>query len=121
MQFYDEVRITINSGKWGDWVATGRREAWVPYWWPSGWNWWKGGSIIFRSDQNTTTLLFYKFKKIFKAKAGEPWRSRDQYWANAANIVLTVPVGTLIKDKDWKVLHIFAEDQASFSAYNTPK
>ncbi len=116
MQFYDEVKINIQSGKWWDWIATWRREAWVPYWWPAGGNWWKWGSIIFKSSKDENTLLPYRFRKIFKAKPGFPGRSKDQYWANAENITLSVPIWTLIKDKDWKILHVFSKDQQERTA-----
>lgn len=111
MQFYDEVKITVQSWKWWDGIATGRREAGVPYWWPAGGNWWKGWSIIFRSSKDENTLLAYKFRKIFKAKPGSPGRSKDQYWANAENIILPVPIWTLIKNIDWEIIYVFSKDK----------
>lgn len=112
MQFYDEVRISVESGKGGNGIASGRREAGIPFWWPSGGDGGKGGSMIFRANKDENTLLEYKYKKIFKAKNGEDGRTKDQYWANAEDFVLTVPVETLIKDAEtWKVLHHFSRDQ----------
>jgi len=116
MQFYDEVKITIQSWKWWDWIATGRREAWVPYGWPAGGNGWKWWSIIFRSSKDENTLLPYRFKKIFKAKPGFPGRSKDQYGANAEDIVLMLPIWTLIKDTNWNILHVFSKDQEERTA-----
>ena len=111
MQFYDEVEISIESWKWWNWLSSGRRESWIPYWWP---NWWDGGngwSIIFKASKDENTLLDYKYKKIFKAANGEDWRTKDQYWANASDLVLIVPVETMIKHAEtWRVLHHFVQD-----------
>ncbi|MDD3262642.1 MAG: GTPase ObgE [Candidatus Absconditabacteria bacterium] len=116
MQFYDEVKITIQSGKGGDGIATGRREAGVPYGGPAGGDGGKGGSIIFKASKDENTLLPYRFKKIFKAKPGFPGRSKDQYGANAENIILSVPIGTLIKDSNGEILYVFSKDQEERTA-----
>lgn len=112
MRFYDEVKIEITSGKWGDGVVSARREAFVPYGWPSGWNGGKGGSIIFVASNDENTLLRYRYKRKIQAMNGEPGRAREQYGANASDVLLTVPIGTLIKDAtSGIVLHVFSHDQ----------
>lgn len=116
MQFYDEVKIHIQSGKGGDGIATGRRESWVPYGWPAGGDWGKWWSIVFRASKDENTLLAYKYRKIFKAKPGFPWRSKDQYGANAENIILSVPVWTIIKDNEGNALHVFSKDKEERTA-----
>ena len=100
MQFYDEVSITIESWKWWDWIASGRRESGIPFWWPSWGDWWDWGSVFFVASKDENTLIDYKFKKHFKAKAWEPGRTKDQYWAHWENLDLIVPVWTMIKDKE---------------------
>lgn len=110
MQFYDEVKIFVQSGKWGDGCATGRREAWVPYGGPSGGNGGDGGSVIFIASKDENTLLPFKYKKIFKAHYGEPGRGKDQYGANAADLELKVPIGTMVKDLDGNIMHVFSRD-----------
>lgn len=117
MQFYDEVKINIKSGKWWDWVACGRRESTVPHWWPSGWDGWHGWSIIFVASKDENTLLAYKYQKNFKAKYGENWKSKDKYWANSEDLTLPVPVGTIIKDANsMQVLYTFTEDKEKWTA-----
>lgn len=98
MQFYDEVKIFIASGKWGDGIASGRRESWIPFGGPSGGDGGDGGSVYFVASKDENTLIDYKYKKNFKAKPGEPWRTKDQYGAHGGNLELVVPVGTMIKD-----------------------
>ena len=56
--------------------------------------------------------MAYRYRAIFKAKPGSPGRGKDQYGANADDITLTVPVGTLIRDKlTGEILHVFTKDQ----------
>lgn len=115
MRFYDEATITVESGKWWDGVATWRREAGVPFGGPSWWNGGNGGAIIFEASKDENTLVAYKFRQNFKTDPWEPGRSRDQYWANAEDMILKVPVGTLIRDKETgKIFHIFSEDKERY-------
>lgn len=68
MRFYDEITITVQSGKGGDGVVTGRREAGVPLGGPSGGNGGDGGSIILQASKDENTLQTYRYKASFKAK-----------------------------------------------------
>jgi len=111
MRFYDEITIHVQSGQGGNGVVTGRREMGVPHGWPSGGNGGKWWSIILKASKDENTLLAYRYKAIFKGKAGEPGRSKDQYGANADDITLVVPVGTLIRDKlSGHLLYAFTKD-----------
>ena len=116
MQFYDEVSIEISSGRWGNWISSGRREAKMAFGWPDGWdggNWW---DLIFYASKNENTLLPYKYKKIFKAKNWEDGRTKDQYGANWEHLKLIVPVGTLIKDKNGNILWHLIKDGEIWTA-----
>lgn len=111
MQFYDEVEISIESWKWWNWLSSWRRESWVPNWWPNWWDGGNGGSIIFKASKDENTLLDYKYKKIFKAPNWEDGRTKDQYWANADDLTLVVPVETMVKHAEsGKILHHFTQD-----------
>jgi len=116
MQFYDEVKIHIESGRWWDGLASGRREAWTPFGWPNGGDWWKWWNIVFQASKNENTLLPYRYKKIFKAQKWEPGRTKDQYGANWENTVLIVPVWTLIKDEKWNILYHMSKDWEQWTA-----
>lgn len=66
-------------------------------------------------DENT--LQTYRYKSTFKAKPGEGGKSRDQYGANAENLILFVPVGTLIRDKQTdEILYTFTKDEEQYVA-----
>ncbi len=112
MQFYDEVRITVASGKGGDGIASGRRAPWIPLWWPSWWDGGDGGSVFFVASKDENTLIDYKYKKQFKAKPWEPGRTKDQYGAHGENLELIVPIGTMIKDTEsWKLIAQLEHDK----------
>ncbi len=110
MKFYDKVNIKVISGRGGDGLASWRREAKVPFGWPSWGDGWKGGSIILESSEDVNTLMKYRNQKHFKANSGEPGRSKDQYGKWADDKILKVPVGTIVRDtqKD-KVVYQFLE------------
>lgn len=117
MRFYDEVTINVQSGKWWDGTVTWRREAGVAFWWPSGGDGGKWWSVILQAAKDENTLQTYRYKSSFKAKPGEPGRSRDQYGANADDLILIVPVGTLIRDKVTdEILYTFTKDGEQYKA-----
>jgi len=117
MRFYDEVTISVQSGKWGDGTVTWRREAGVAFWWPSGGNGGKGWSVILQAAKDENTLQTYRYKSVFKATPGEPGKSKDQYGSNAENLILQVPVWTLIRDKQTdEILYTFTKDEEQRTA-----
>lgn len=100
MKFIDEARIQVHAGKGGDGVAAFRREKFIPRGGPSGGDGGRGGSIWAVADRNINTLIDYRFARIHTAKGGENGRNRDQYGKGAEDIVLRMPVGTLVKDRE---------------------
>jgi GTP-binding protein len=100
MKFFDEAKIEVIAGKGGDGSASFRREKFVPRGGPDGGDGGRGGSIIAVADSNLNTLIDYRYTRIFKARDGENGRGRDQYGKGADDIVLRVPVGTVIKDAE---------------------
>jgi GTP-binding protein len=100
MKFFDEARIEVIAGKGGDGSASFRREKSIPRGGPDGGDGGRGGSIIAVADSNLNTLIDFRYKRIFRAKEGENGRGRDQYGKGSDDIILRVPVGTVIKDAD---------------------
>ena len=100
MKFFDEAKIEVIAGKGGDGSASMRREKSVPRGGPDGGDGGRGGSIIAVADSNLNTLIDYRYQRIFRARDGENGRGRDQYGKGAEDIVLRVPVGTVIRDAD---------------------
>ena len=100
MKFIDEATIEVHAGKGGDGSASFRREKFVPRGGPDGGDGGRGGSIHAVADRNINTLGDYRFARIHRAKNGEPGRGSDCYGKSAEDIVLRVPVGTVICDLD---------------------
>jgi GTP-binding protein len=110
MKFIDEARIEVHAGKGGDGSAAFRREKFVPRGGPSGGDGGRGGSIWAIADRNINTLVDYRFARIHRAKDGEPGRGADKYGRGADDVVLRVPVGTLVKDEGGSLLADLATD-----------
>ncbi len=100
MKFFDEARIEVIAGDGGDGSAHFRREKFVPRGGPDGGDGGRGGSILAVADSNLNTLIDYRYTRIFRAKHGEPGRGRDCNGRGADDVILRVPVGTVIRDAD---------------------
>ena len=98
MKFVDEVRIHVKAGDGGDGVVAFRHEDGVPRGGPSGGDGGDGGSIVVLADPGLSSLLDYKYQRHYKAERGEDGRNKDQYGAAGDDLVLKVPVGTVIYD-----------------------
>ena len=98
MTFIDEANIHVKAGDGGRGMASFRREKFVPMGGPDGGDGGRGGSVIAVADRNINTLLDFRYGRVHHARNGEPGRGADQYGKGADDIVLRVPVGTLITD-----------------------
>lgn len=98
MKFIDEATIQIHAGKGGDGVASFRREKYIPRGGPDGGDGGRGGSIFALADRNINTLIDYRFARIHRARNGQNGQGSDRYGKSAEDIVLRMPVGTLIKN-----------------------
>lgn len=99
MKFIDEATIKVYAGDGGNGVATFRREKYEPMGGPSGGDGGRGGSIFAEADRNINTLVDYRYTRVFRAKRGENGRSAECYGAKGEDMLLRVPVGTVISDK----------------------
>src|SRR5215467_7371181 len=100
MKFIDEARIEVHAGKGGDGVASFRREKYVPKGGPDGGDGGRGGSVYAVADRNINTLVEYRFARIHRAKGGESGHGSDRYGKGAPDVVLPMPVGTVITDAE---------------------
>jgi GTP-binding protein len=98
MKFVDEAVIDIAAGNGGAGCMSFRREKCIPFGGPNGGNGGKGGSIWFVGDRNLNTLIDYRYARRHEARNGEAGRGSDQFGAASEDIVLRVPVGTIVKD-----------------------
>ena len=100
MKFIDEANIEVIAGDGGNGAVSFRREKYVPRGGPDGGDGGRGGSIWAIADRNINTLIVYRYARIHRAKSGEKGRGADQYGRGSEDIVLRMPVGTLITDAE---------------------
>jgi GTP-binding protein len=100
MKFVDEVRITVAAGKGGNGCLSFRREKFIPFGGPNGGDGGDGGSIYLEADINLNTLIDYRYTRNFQAESGEKGSGADCTGKGGADMVLKVPVGTLVFNID---------------------
>jgi GTP-binding protein len=100
MKFVDEAEIDVRSGKGGDGCVSFRRERHIPRGGPDGGDGGRGGSVILRADEQLSTLLDHRYTRHYHAKNGRPGMGKDRYGAAGEDLVVLVPVGTLVYDRD---------------------
>lgn len=98
MHFADEAEIKVQAGNGGNGSFSMRREKYIPKGGPDGGNGGNGGSVILQADGNQNTLVNFVSKKHFKASHGEPGLGRQKYGAKGEDLILKVPVGTIVFD-----------------------
>ncbi|HET9821457.1 MAG TPA: GTPase ObgE [Burkholderiaceae bacterium] len=100
MKFIDEAIIDVAAGHGGAGCVSFRREKFIPFGGPNGGDGGRGGSIFAVADVNLNTLIDYRYARRHEARNGEPGRGSDQFGAAADDIVLRMPVGTILTDLD---------------------
>ena len=102
--FVDEVVIKVIAGKGGDGCTSFRREKFIPEGGPNGGNGGKGASIIFKVDEGLKTLLDLRYQKEIKGHKGENGKGKNMNGKNAEDVIVKVPMGTVVKDVDTNLI-----------------
>lgn len=100
MKFIDEVNIVVSSGAGGKGASSFRREKYIPFGGPDGGNGGRGGNVYIEGNENINTLLNYRGKKNYEAQAGQAGAGRQMDGVAGEDIILQVPIGTIVKDID---------------------
>ncbi len=100
MRFVDEATIDVIAGDGGNGCMSFRREKFIPFGGPNGGDGGRGGSVYAVADRNLNTLIDFRYARRHEARSGENGRGSDQYGAAAADIVMRVPVGTIVTDAE---------------------
>jgi GTP-binding protein len=100
MKFVDEVKIRVEAGKGGDGCLSVRREKYVPKGGPDGGDGGDGGSVYLIGDAGMNTLLDYRYRRLHRAKKGQPGMGSECTGKSADDLLLKVPIGTKVFDLD---------------------
>ncbi len=100
MRFVDEATIDVVAGDGGNGCMSFRREKFIPFGGPNGGDGGRGGSVYAVADRNLNTLIDFRYARRHEARRGENGRGSDQYGAAAEDIVLRMPVGTILFDAE---------------------
>jgi GTPase len=100
MKFIDEVDIEVISGEGGKGFVGYRREKYVPLGGPDGGDGGDGGNIVFQGDEGMNTLMHFRGLKTFKAEPGGNGAGSNMTGATGVDLILKVPVGTLIYHRE---------------------
>lgn len=98
MKFFDEALISVTAGNGGNGAVSFRREKYVPRGGPDGGDGGRGGDIVMVADRNLNTLIDYRYNRIFRAEHGQNGRGADCYGKSGSDLILRVPVGTVVMD-----------------------
>ena len=100
MKFVDEATIDVVAGDGGNGCMSFRREKFLPFGGPNGGDGGRGGSVYAVGDRNLNTLIDFRYARRHEGRRGENGRGSDQYGAAAEDIVLRMPMGTVITDNE---------------------
>ena len=100
MKFIDEAKVFIQAGKGGNGCCSFRREKFVPKGGPDGGDGGIGGSVYLEADPNLNTLIDYRYTRRFEAENGEQGMGRNCTGKGGEDLILKVPVGTVIHNLD---------------------
>ena len=100
VKFVDEATIEVVAGDGGNGCMSFRREKFIPFGGPNGGDGGRGGSVFAVADPNINTLVDFRYARRHEARRGENGRGSDQFGAAADDIVLRMPVGTIVSDAE---------------------
>jgi GTP-binding protein len=103
--FIDQATIHVRAGDGGNGIVSFRREKFIPKGGPDGGNGGNGGSVIIRADNQMTTLMDFRYRRRYQAIKGEHGLGSNKTGKSGDDIILRVPVGTIVKDADGKQVY----------------
>jgi len=108
--FVDTAKVKLCAGKGGDGAVSFRHEIYIPKGGPDGGDGGRGGSIIFRADKDTNTLLDFRYNPELKAEDGKNGSGTRSAGRGGKDLIVEVPIGTVVK-RDGKVIADLTHDK----------
>ena len=115
--FVDIAKIHLKAGNGGDGAVAFHREKYVAAGGPDGGDGGKGGDIIFKADSNLSTLADFRYKRKYVAESGQNGGTSRCTGKSAPNLVISVPVGTVVKDAETgRIIADISDDEPAIIA-----
>ncbi|HSX52990.1 MAG TPA: GTPase ObgE, partial [Patescibacteria group bacterium] len=108
--FVDKVQVVVKAGDGGNGVVSFRHEKYVDKGGPDGGDGGKGGDIVFVASQNQNTLATFRYHKELKSEPGQAGSKRRKHGKSGADLVILVPVGTVVLSENDEILADLASD-----------
>ncbi len=102
--FVDYAQIFVKSGDGGRGIVSFRREKFAPKGGPDGGNGGNGGNVIIKASEDENTLRLFRFKKKFVAESGQPGGSNNKTGRNGEDVIIKVPLGSIIKEQSGGII-----------------
>lgn len=114
MQFIDEAKINVKSGRGGNGAVSFRREKYVPMGGPDGGDGGRGGDVVFECVKNLNTLIDFRYQQHFKAQSGQRGQGRNRSGKAGDDIVIKLPFATQVFDLEGNLLVDMIEEGQRF-------
>jgi len=114
--FVDTAKVKLQAGKGGDGAVSFRHEIYIPKGGPDGGDGGRGGSIIFRADKDTNTLIDFRFNPELKAENGKNGSGQRSAGRSGKNLIVEVPVGTVVRRDGAMLADLVADGQEAVVA-----
>lgn len=111
INFIDFAEITVKAGDGGNGCVSFRREKFVPRGGPDGGDGGNGGNIIIKATKHLNTLIDYRYNKYFEAENGQHGKGKNKYGKNGKDLILPVPIGTIITDENNNTIELTQDNQ----------
>ena len=98
--FVDRVKIHVKGGDGGDGKVSFYRAKYITHGGPDGGDGGKGGNVVFVGESGMSTLMDFRYKRKFVATPGEPGGKRNCFGKDGEDIIIKVPVGTVIREAE---------------------
>ena len=115
MKFVDQVKVFVKAGEGGRGCVSFRREKFIPKGGPDGGDGGRGGDVLIKAKKDMNTLLDIRYRQQYRAEKGQHGMGSDMHGRNGENLIIPVPPGTLIKDRETgQVLYDLTKDGEEF-------
>ena len=108
--FVDKARVNLIAGSGGDGITSFRHEMYVKLGGPDGGDGGNGGNVVLRASHNQNTLASFRYKKLHKPQNGENGRKAKMHGKNGSDLLVDVPVGTVVLSETGEILADFTAD-----------